>query len=383
MSVWAKLEPASTWHTRILGPVESCGDKVRAQLCRRGAAGGRWRRGPAPAVRPGHPLPDARRRHSGPPRGFRAGAAGEHGTSPRPDARDGTETGPGTVELPRGPPGAEPPAPAPPRILVTDVSAAGDAAGGCLEGPAGPQRAAAGPGEEDGEPAAKEASEDGSGGMGSCPVALDPMEKEWLQGAASGDLPVLSQLLQQEPSLATKKDFTSVSAGPGAPRNRGVLGSREPPSPAPQSELPGTGMAAVHGVAPSCPPSCPQLGSHLFLSHVGTCWAASVLLMVPGGLHPAAHRGAPRAPPDRGPARRALWGQAEPAGLQRAPAWALPAHRGRAARHRRRSPASGQARRRWGSAEDLTGPEEEEEERASAQHLAPPAAYRAVRKFSR
>nr|XP_042698488.1 ankyrin repeat domain-containing protein SOWAHC-like isoform X28 [Chrysemys picta bellii] len=40
---------------------------------------------------------------------------------------------------------------------------------------------------------------------------------------------------------------------------------------------------------------------------------------------------------------------------------------------------SGQARKRWGSAEDLT----EEEERGQAQHLAVPASYRAVRKFSR
>nr|XP_032646892.1 uncharacterized protein LOC116831187 isoform X1 [Chelonoidis abingdonii] len=40
---------------------------------------------------------------------------------------------------------------------------------------------------------------------------------------------------------------------------------------------------------------------------------------------------------------------------------------------------SGQARKRWGSAEDLT----EEEERGQAQHLTVPASYRAVRKFSR
>ncbi|XP_071882452.1 uncharacterized protein [Anas platyrhynchos] len=42
--------------------------------------------------------------------------------------------------------------------------------------------------------------------------------------------------------------------------------------------------------------------------------------------------------------------------------------------------AGGAARRRWGSAEDLAQPEEE---RAPAQLLAPPASYRAVRKFSR
>ncbi|XP_039590780.1 ankyrin repeat domain-containing protein SOWAHD isoform X2 [Polypterus senegalus] len=39
--------------------------------------------------------------------------------------------------------------------------------------------------------------------------ALDPLEKEWIYSAACGRLPVLSHLLEQEPNLVHKKDFTS------------------------------------------------------------------------------------------------------------------------------------------------------------------------------
>ncbi|XP_060691875.1 ankyrin repeat domain-containing protein SOWAHA-like [Hemiscyllium ocellatum] len=53
--------------------------------------------------------------------------------------------------------------------------------------------------------------EDGTGSMGSPSVALDPLEKEWLKCAASGQLTALCDLLRQDPSLAAKKDFTSVS----------------------------------------------------------------------------------------------------------------------------------------------------------------------------
>ncbi|XP_053901904.1 uncharacterized protein LOC128846686 [Malaclemys terrapin pileata] len=127
-----------------------------------------------------------------------------------------------------------------PHILVTDFSASSTAAWGSLEGvPATapdpqlesePPRAA----EEDAESVSKprappslplpllsrqpeseqDASEDGGSSLGSSSVALDPVEKEWLQGAASGHLLTLSHLLKQEPSLATRKDFTSVSTGP-------------------------------------------------------------------------------------------------------------------------------------------------------------------------
>ncbi|XP_059508818.1 ankyrin repeat domain-containing protein SOWAHA isoform X2 [Stegostoma tigrinum] len=47
--------------------------------------------------------------------------------------------------------------------------------------------------------------EDGTGSMGSPSVALDPLEKEWLKCAASGQLTALCDLLRQDPSLATKK----------------------------------------------------------------------------------------------------------------------------------------------------------------------------------
>ncbi|XP_030067235.1 ankyrin repeat domain-containing protein SOWAHA isoform X5 [Microcaecilia unicolor] len=57
-----------------------------------------------------------------------------------------------------------------------------------------------------------DASEDGGSSGGSAAIALDPIEKEWLQGAASGNVPTLSHLLKQEPSLAGKKDFTSFTA---------------------------------------------------------------------------------------------------------------------------------------------------------------------------
>eukprot|EP00075_Anas_platyrhynchos_P039369 XP_027328622.1 uncharacterized protein LOC113845729 isoform X2 [Anas platyrhynchos] len=113
---------------------------------------------------------------------------------------------PDTVALCQGSPaGAEALGAVPPQILVTDFSAASPTGWHCPD----PQPE---PGEEDGEQDAREASEDGSSSVGASPVALDPVEKEWLQGAAGGDLPVLSHLLQQEPALATKKDFTSGTA---------------------------------------------------------------------------------------------------------------------------------------------------------------------------
>ncbi|XP_041096059.1 ankyrin repeat domain-containing protein SOWAHC-like isoform X3 [Polyodon spathula] len=54
-----------------------------------------------------------------------------------------------------------------------------------------------------------EQDEDGTGSMGSSAIALDPLEKEWMHSAACGRLPVLNHLLQQDPTLVYKKDFTS------------------------------------------------------------------------------------------------------------------------------------------------------------------------------
>ncbi|XP_039355075.1 ankyrin repeat domain-containing protein SOWAHA-like isoform X6 [Mauremys reevesii] len=110
--------------------------------------------------------------------------------------------------------------PALPHILVTDFSASSTAAWGSLEGVTAtalnpqPEPEPPGAAEEDAESVSKpeseqDASEDGGSSLGSSSVALDPVEKEWLQGAASGHLLTLSHLLKQEPSLATRKDFTS------------------------------------------------------------------------------------------------------------------------------------------------------------------------------
>nr|XP_046223621.1 ankyrin repeat domain-containing protein SOWAHB-like [Oncorhynchus gorbuscha] len=57
-----------------------------------------------------------------------------------------------------------------------------------------------------------ESEEESMGRMRSTPVALDPMEKEWIYSATCGSLSDLSQLLKQEPSLANKKDFVSFTA---------------------------------------------------------------------------------------------------------------------------------------------------------------------------
>ncbi|XP_041712527.1 ankyrin repeat domain-containing protein SOWAHB [Coregonus clupeaformis] len=57
----------------------------------------------------------------------------------------------------------------------------------------------------------EEQEEKCTGSMRSTPVALDPVEKEWIYSATCGRLSDLSQLLKQEPSLANKKDFVSTA----------------------------------------------------------------------------------------------------------------------------------------------------------------------------
>nr|XP_047906573.1 uncharacterized protein LOC125180432 isoform X6 [Anser cygnoides] len=285
---------------------------------------------------------------------------------------------PDTVALCQGSPaGAEALGAVPPQILVTDFSAASPAGWHCPD----PQPE---PGEEDSEQDAREASEDGGSSVGASPVALDPVEKEWLQGAAGGDLPVLSHLLQQEPALATKKDFTSgftalhwaakhgkedmaaMLVDAGADINMRAHGV---------SMLGWTDGRAA-GLAPDggcggCPgkgPGRPQGGGNgrpwqgggsSRVTQEGVWWGALVSppgsrrcwgprhspvpppgAWCPPGLHPPAHCRAPRAPPDRGPAHRALRGQAEPAGLQRAPGRALPGLCGDAGRGPRHPPAA-------------------------------------------
>ncbi|XP_048873132.1 ankyrin repeat domain-containing protein SOWAHB [Brienomyrus brachyistius] len=57
-----------------------------------------------------------------------------------------------------------------------------------------------------------EQDEEGTGSVGSAAVALDPLEKEWMYSAACGQLTHLTELLLQDPTLASKKDFTSFTA---------------------------------------------------------------------------------------------------------------------------------------------------------------------------
>nr|XP_061825854.1 uncharacterized protein LOC133612450 [Nerophis lumbriciformis] len=56
-----------------------------------------------------------------------------------------------------------------------------------------------------------EQDDESTGSIGSAPVALDPIEKEWIYFAAGARVLDLSQLLRQDPSLANKKDFTSTA----------------------------------------------------------------------------------------------------------------------------------------------------------------------------
>ncbi|KAH1181898.1 hypothetical protein KIL84_009652 [Mauremys mutica] len=259
--------------------------------------------------------------------------------------------------------------PALPHILVTDFSASSTAAWGSLERvPATalnpqpepePPRAA----EEDAESVSKpeseqDASEDGGSSPGSSSVALDPVEKEWLQGAASGHLLTLSHLLKQEPSLATRKATQ--------------------PCLSPQTAL---HWAAKHGQE--------DLASLLVAAGADVNSRSGYTPLHIAALH--GHRqvmellvrsyGAKQNVRDySGHLARHYLGAEKP--LDRAATLPqLPAVRGRnrALACLLLPKGSGQARKRWGSAEDLT----EEEERGQAQHLAVPASYRAVRKFSR
>uniref|UniRef100_A0A3P9IS42 SOWAHA-C winged helix-turn-helix domain-containing protein n=1 Tax=Oryzias latipes TaxID=8090 RepID=A0A3P9IS42_ORYLA len=66
-------------------------------------------------------------------------------------------------------------------------------------------------GSDSGSKSESEHDEESTGSMGSASVALDPTEKEWIYSAASARVPELLKLLVQDPSLANKKDFTSVS----------------------------------------------------------------------------------------------------------------------------------------------------------------------------
>ncbi|KAG6930099.1 sosondowah ankyrin repeat domain family member C [Chelydra serpentina] len=203
----------------------------------------------------------------------------------------------------------------------------------------------------------QDASEDGGSSLGSSPVALDPVEKKWLQGAASGHLITLSHLLKQEPSLATRKDFISVSTAlhwaakhgkedmvsllvaAGADVNTRAQGGYTP-----------LHIAALHGHR--------QVMDLLVRSY-----GAKPNVRDYSG-HLARHYLRAETPLDRA------------ATMPQLPA---ASGRNRALTCLLLPKGSGRAGKRWGSAEDLM----EEEERGQGQHLAVPASYRAVRKFSR
>uniref|UniRef100_A0A8C5BZ03 SOWAHA-C winged helix-turn-helix domain-containing protein n=1 Tax=Gadus morhua TaxID=8049 RepID=A0A8C5BZ03_GADMO len=53
-------------------------------------------------------------------------------------------------------------------------------------------------------------SEQDAESLGPTSIALDPIEKDWIYSAASARVPDLSQLLQQDPSLANKKGYTPL-----------------------------------------------------------------------------------------------------------------------------------------------------------------------------
>ncbi|XP_030389379.1 ankyrin repeat domain-containing protein SOWAHC-like [Gopherus evgoodei] len=260
-----------------------------------------------------------------------------------------------------------------------------------------PPRAA----EEDAESVSKpeleqDASKDGGSSLASSSVALDPVEKEWLQGAASRYLLTLSHLLKQELSLATRKDFTSGTAlhwtakhgqddlasllvAAGADVNSGSVLLSPSPRCSPCSDPARREYAGARRRTDLAAGSSGQIRQ----------WALGYTPLYIAALH--GHRqvmdllvrsyGAKQNVRDySGHLARHYLGAEKP--LDRAAMLPqLPAVRGRnrALACLLLPKGSGQARKRWGSAEDLT----EEEEWGQVQHLAVPASYRAMRKFSR
>ncbi|XP_038225988.1 ankyrin repeat domain-containing protein SOWAHA-like [Dermochelys coriacea] len=284
------------------------------------------------------------------------------------------EAVPGLLEGARAEP-AE--GPAMPHILVTDVSAS----------PASEQ----------------DTSEDGGSSLGSNPVALDLVEKEWLQGAASGHLLTLSHLLKQEPSLATRKDFIS-----------GVLAAVPHVGPVlcwlrgPRAMLL-TRLLLCPTLLPVPAGAATRLGWEQFtalhwaakhgkedMASLLVAAGADVNMRAHGGytpLHIAAlhgHRQVMDLLVRSYGAKQNVWDysghlarhylRAEKPLDRAATMPQLPAMHGRnrALACLLLPKGSVQARKRWGSAEDLM-----EEERGQVQHLTVPASYRTVRKFSR
>ncbi|XP_033009817.1 ankyrin repeat domain-containing protein SOWAHC-like [Lacerta agilis] len=209
----------------------------------------------------------------------------------------------------------------------------------------------------------RDGADDGGGnGPGvPSPVALEPLEKEWLQAAAGGHVATLSHLLQQDPSLASKKDFTSFTALHWAAKH----GKEEL-----VTLLLGAGADINMKAGGYTPLHIAALHGHrqLMESLIWTHGANQDIRDYSGRL--AKHylcvetpEGAPT-PPQLSPMR------GERSRNRKLACLLLPR-------------SSHPAQRRWGSANDLAEEEEEEEPQETPQHLASPGSYRAVRKFSR
>nr|XP_020662685.1 ankyrin repeat domain-containing protein SOWAHA-like [Pogona vitticeps] len=229
----------------------------------------------------------------------------------------------------------------------------------------------------------RDAFNDGGGSPGPNAGALETLEKEWLQGAASGHLATLKDLLQQDPTLATRKDFISgftalhwaakhgreelvvLLLEAGADVNVRAHGGYTP-----------LHVAALHG------------HQHLMELLIGTFGAGQNIRDYSGHLamHYLRTEASDRAPatPQLGPTR------------------------GERTRNRKRAclllpkNSSGRPRRPWGSASDLAEekpdqegwregglPQQQQQQQQPPEqgkapgHLSLPPSYRPVRKFSR
>ncbi|KAJ7332301.1 hypothetical protein JRQ81_014481 [Phrynocephalus forsythii] len=251
-----------------------------------------------------------------------------------------------------------------PQIVVT--------AAPCPEGtPLEPERSALDDGGSSLGPSAVAVSHDvACGGVrGSALQLLEPLEKEWLQGAARGHVATLKHLLRQDATLATRKTALHWAAKHGQEEMVGLLLEAGANVNARAGYTP-LHIAALHG------------HQHLMELLIWTHGAGQNIRDYSGHLarhylHPQPSGGAPPATPQLGPIRGERTRNRKLAGL-------LLPKRG------------SQGRRRWGSASDLAAAAAEEEKPATQGQPPPPPqqgkpptpmslppSYRPVRKFSR
>ncbi|XP_064420482.1 ankyrin repeat domain-containing protein SOWAHB [Latimeria chalumnae] len=215
-------------------------------------------------------------------------------------------------------------------------------------------------GEEDavtkGEPD-QDGFEDSSSSVGSPSVALDPLEKEWIQCAASARLIALRKLLKQDPTLAYKKgwvswtalhwaakhgkeDMVTLVAEAGADVNVKSHGGYTP-----------LHIAALHG------------HNHIMTLLIKNYGAKQNMRDYSGRL-PAQYLKLEDSTVDSSDSSQFQQSRGERRNRKLAGLF-LPK-------------SYGQSKKKWGSAEDLTA-----DEKGDTQHLLIPASYKAVRKFSR